>query len=180
MGKVADIYYCVDPWKIIENGFSLEHAMVSESIFSLANEYTGVRGYFEEGYSGDRLLGSYINGVFEERSLETSGYKGIVNTMTYMVNTVDWLYIRLQLDGEVLDLNTSEFRNFVRVLNLKTGILTRSFVWHTKTGKEVELTFERFLSMQEPHFGGQKIRARALNFSGSLQVQAGLDFHSFM
>ncbi|MDF2631705.1 MAG: Kojibiose phosphorylase [Caproiciproducens sp.] len=176
MGKVADTYYCVDPWKIIEDGFSPEHAMVSESIFSLGNEYTGVRGYFDEGYSGSRLTGSYINGVFEEKLLETSGYKGIVNTMTYMVNTVDWLYTRLQIDGEVLDLNAAEFRNFVRILNLKTGILTRSFVWRTKTGKEVELTFERFLSMQEPHLGGQKIRARALNFDGSLQVQAGLDF----
>lgn len=150
--------------------------MVSESIFSLGNEYTGVRGYFDEGYSGSKLIGSYINGIFEEKFLEASGYKGIVNTMTYMVNTVDWLHTRLQIDGEQLDLNTVKFRNFVRVLDLKTGILTRSFVWCTKTGKEVELIFERFLSMQEPHFGGQRIRARALNFSGSLLVEAGLDF----
>ncbi|MCY1712689.1 glycoside hydrolase family 65 protein [Caproiciproducens galactitolivorans] len=176
MGKSADTYYCVDPWKIIENGFSPEHAMVSESIFSLGNEYTGVRGYFDEGYSGDRLLGSYINGVFEEKKLETSSYKGIVNTMTYMVNAVDWLYTRLQIDGEELDLNIADYRSFVRILDLKTGVLIRSFVWRTKTGKEVELTFERFLSMEEPHMGGQRIRARALNFNGNLQVLAGLDF----
>ena len=122
MGKSADTYYCVDPWKIIENGFSPEHAMVSESIFSLGNEYTGVRGYFDEGYSGDRLLGSYINGVFEEKKLETSSYKGIVNTMTYMVNAVDWLYTRLQIDGEELDLNIADYRSCPYI-----GLKNRSF-----------------------------------------------------
>jgi len=176
MGKFADTYYHVDPWKIIESGFSPEHAMVSESIFSLGNEYSGVRGYFDEGYSGSKLVGSYINGVFEEKTIEAGSYKGIVNTMTYMVNTVDWLHTRLELDGELLDLKTADFRDFLRILDLKTGVLSRSFVWLTKSGKEVELTFERFLSMKEPHWGGQRLRARALNFDGDLNITAGLDF----
>ena len=61
MGKKADIYYKVHPFQIIEEGFEPEYAEVSESIFSIANEYMGVRGYFEEGYSGKRLIGSYFS-----------------------------------------------------------------------------------------------------------------------
>ncbi|WMT41617.1 hypothetical protein RE628_03610 [Paenibacillus sp. D2_2] len=66
MPKIADKYLVVDPWKIVEEGFDPQRSRVSESIFSLGNEYMGVRGYAEEGYSGDTLIGSYFNGLFEE------------------------------------------------------------------------------------------------------------------
>ncbi|MEW6230556.1 MAG: hypothetical protein AB1700_21135 [Bacillota bacterium] len=56
MAKTADRCYRLDPWRIIEEGFDPARGRVSESVFSLANEYMGVRGYFEEGYGGDRLV----------------------------------------------------------------------------------------------------------------------------
>ena len=55
MAKAADVYFAVDPWKIIEEGFDPSYSRVSESIFSLANESLGVRGYFDEGGSADSL-----------------------------------------------------------------------------------------------------------------------------
>ena len=55
MAKKADRYFSVDPWKVVEEGFNKEYGSVAESIFSLGNEYMGVRGFFEEGYSGDSL-----------------------------------------------------------------------------------------------------------------------------
>ena len=51
MPKVSKMYLEVDPFKIIEKGFNKERAQVSESIFSLGNEYSGIRGFFDEGYS---------------------------------------------------------------------------------------------------------------------------------
>ena len=66
MAKKADKYFRTDPWKIVEDGFDKDYSMVAESIFSLGNEYMGVRGYFEEGYSGDSLQGSYFNGIYEQ------------------------------------------------------------------------------------------------------------------
>jgi maltose phosphorylase len=78
MAKIADIYFKVDPWKIIEEGFDPARSMVAESVFSLANEYMGVRGYFEEGCSCDSLLGSYFNGVYEfSKDVSKTAYKGI-------------------------------------------------------------------------------------------------------
>ena len=69
MAKEAIKYYGVDPWKITETGFNPERGRVSESIFSLGNEYMGTRGYFDEVYSGDSLKGSYFNGVWEEKPI---------------------------------------------------------------------------------------------------------------
>src|SRR5512139_1472246 len=104
MAKVADKYLQVHPWKIIERGFHPEQGLVSESLFSLANEHQGVRGFFDEGYSGDSLVGAYLNGIYEEHFLEKSAYKGISNRLSYMVNTVNWLHTRLDLEDEQLDL----------------------------------------------------------------------------
>ena len=95
MGKYADRYSQVHPWKIIEEGFDPDYSQVAESIFSLGNEYTGLRGYFDEGYSGPRLQGSYLNGVYERRMLPKSGYKGMLPFTEFMVNTVDWVYTRI-------------------------------------------------------------------------------------
>ena len=176
MGKFADRYLEVSPWEVDEKGFKPEYGRVSESIFSLGNEYMGVRGYFEEGYSGDRLPGSYLNGVYEENITEKSAYKGISNRGTFMVNAVDWLYTRIKLDGEELDLAKCKTREFERKLELKTGVMTREFIWCTGSGKEIKVGFTRFLSMITPKLGCQRITFEPLNFSGAVEIKTGLDF----
>lgn len=174
MPKIADKYLQVDPWKVVEEGFDPGRNRVSESIFSLGNEYMGVRGYPEEGYGGDTLLGSYFNGLFEESPV-TAHYKGIIKSLRFMVNAVDWLHTRITLDGETLDLAESRFSDFRRELDFRTGIYTREFVWHTASGKNVQLTFERLVSMKVSHLGAQRITFKPLNFSGTVQVRTGLD-----
>ena len=72
MAKVADKYLQVYPWKIVEQDFHPDRSQVSESLFALANEHQGVRGFFDEGYSGDSLIGAYLNGIYEERFFEKS------------------------------------------------------------------------------------------------------------
>ncbi len=99
MAKIPDIYYDTNPWSIVETGFNPAYSLISESVFSLGNEFMGVRGYFEEGYSGDRLLGSYFNGIYETQELEPSAYKGMIDKTEFIVNSVDWLYTRIQIDG---------------------------------------------------------------------------------
>ena len=78
MAKAADVYFRVDPWKIIEEGFDPAYARVSESVFSLANESVGVRGYFDEGGSADSLRGAYVNGVYDLEKIGRS-YRGIID-----------------------------------------------------------------------------------------------------
>lgn len=176
MGKYADRYFQVHPWKIIEEGFDPDYSQVAESIFSLGNEYTGLRGYFDEGYSGPRLQGSYLNGVYERRMLPKSGYKGMLPFTEFMVNTVDWVYTRISSGEQVLDLAKCRFSDFRRELDLRTGVLTRRFVWHIDEHTAVEICFERFTSMEQEQLVGQKLTLRAAKGSPVLTLRLGLDF----
>jgi maltose phosphorylase len=108
--------------------------------------------------------------------VQNGSYKGLISRIRFMVNTIDWLYTRLSLDGETLDLAQSQVTDFRRVLDFKTGTLYREFVWHTPKGKMLKAAFTRFVSMADPHLGCQRITVTPLNFSGPLEVQSGLDF----
>jgi maltose phosphorylase len=177
MAKVAFDYFKVDPWKIVEEGFNPARNKVAESIFSLGNEYMGIRGYMEEGASCDSLLGSYFNGIYEMGTDENaSHYKGIVNQTHFMVNSVNWLYSRILIDGEKIDVNQSTIKNFKRVLDFKKGDLTRSFILVTKSGKEVAITFKRFVSMTTPNYGYQCIKIEALNEAVQVELSLAHDF----
>jgi maltose phosphorylase len=177
MAKFADIYYKIDPWKIIEEGFDAERNMVSESIFSLSNEYMGVRGYIEESSTCESLLGSYFNGVYEySEDVNRSAYKGIIDYTHFMVNSVDWLYTRLLIDGEQLDLKTSKHDSFLRVLDFKTGTLSREFIWKTKSNKSIKVKFLRFLNMDKSNEGFQRVTFEPINFTGTIDIIMSLDF----
>lgn len=175
MKKYADIHFTVDPWKIIEEGFDPEYSRVSESVFSLANESIGVRGCFDEGGSLDSLRGAYTNGVYEYEQLGRS-YRGIVEKTHFMIPSAEWLMTSLRLDGETLDLGKVRFRNFRRELDLRCGTLTRSFIWETASGKELKLSFLRFLDMSRRERAYARLTLEALNFSGEIEIGAGLSF----
>ena len=111
MAKAADVYFRVDPWKIIEEGFDPAYSRVSESVFSLANENMGVRGCFDEGGSVDSLRGAYINGVYDLAPIPRS-YRGIIRQTHFMIPAAEWLALGLVLDGEKLDPGKVRYRDF--------------------------------------------------------------------
>jgi maltose phosphorylase len=179
MPKTPINYFSGDPWTIAEEGFDPAYQRVSESMFSVANEFMGVRGYFEEGYSGDHLLGSYFNHLYEMMDIHHDQlFKGFVTQGAAMVNAVDWLYTRLQVDGEQLDLAKSAFSDFTRKLDMRRGVLNREFVWATASGKHLKLSFERFTDMKSTRVGCQRIVLEPLDFSGTVEMSVGLDFNT--
>lgn len=175
MAKVADRYIGLDPWTIAEEGWDGARSLVSESIFSLGNEYMGVRGYFEEGYSGESLIGSYFNGVYEEAATEGSAYKGIVDKTHFMVNAADWLYLRVRCGGESLDLERSRVGRYRRVLDLRAGTLRREFDWLLEEGRAIRVRFLRFLDMTSVERGYQRVSFEPLGFSGRLELRIAID-----
>ncbi|MDO5144975.1 MAG: glycosyl hydrolase family 65 protein [bacterium] len=175
MAKAADVYFVVDPWKIIEKGFDPAYSRVSESVFSLANETMGVRGCFDEGGSVDSLRGAYVNGVYDLEQLSRS-YCGIIDHAHFMIPCAEWLMCRIALDGEVLDLGKGQFDGFTRELDMRSGTLTRSFVWTTASGKTLKLTFLRFADMVNRERAYQRITLEPLNFSGQVEFSTSLSF----
>ncbi|MCE5185941.1 MAG: hypothetical protein LLF76_07430 [Planctomycetaceae bacterium] len=174
--KEPQKYYRGDPWNIVEYGFDPARQRLSESIFTVSNEHMGVRGYFEEGYGGDHLLGSYFNHLYDYLEFsQDQVFKGMIQKGGAMINAVDWLYLRITLDGEALDLAKAKFREFRRTLNMREFTYTRSFIWQTHSGKELKITFIRFASMDSTEMGCQRICLEPLNFSGPAEIICGLD-----
>lgn len=179
MGKYADRFLKGDGWTVVEEGFSPEHSEVSESIFSLANEFTGVRGFFEEGSENLKSLrGVYFNGVYEKAKTEGTSYKGIVQETHFMINSPDWLWTEISADGEKVFVNENSVSDFNRVLNMKEGTLTRSFVWKNSKGKKIKFTFIRFLEMKNPQRAWQKISAQSVDFDGVIEVASGTNVNA--
>ncbi|MBI9049687.1 MAG: hypothetical protein JEZ00_09725 [Anaerolineaceae bacterium] len=177
MAKIADKYLLVHPWKIIEDGFDPERSEISESLFSLGNEHQGVRAYFDEKYTGKTLKGCYLNGIYEERhAKEPLSYKGISDRLCFMLNTVDWLYTRISIDDETLDLANCRFSSFRRELDFRSGELRREFIWETKSGKQLKLVFSRLVSMTNKEQAFQRVDFLPLNFSSKIQITSGLNF----
>lgn len=175
MAKIASKYFGSDPWKVIENGFDSSFGRVSESVFSLSNESLGARGYFDEGGCMDSLRGAYVNGVYELQALPKS-YRGIVDRTHFMIPAADWLHTAIILDGEVLDLGRSGISGFVRELDMRHGTLLREFIWHAKAGKDLKLTFLRFLDMSHGERAYRRIVLEPLNFSGTVLLTMGITF----
>lgn len=176
MGKSADKYFITDSWKILEDGFAPEYGMVAESVFSLGNEYMGARGYFDEGYGGETLCGSYFNGIYESRGQDGPSYKGMVGETEFMVNAVDWLYTRIFAGEEQLDLHTCKTEEFRRSLDMRTGLLVRSFLWRTASGQSIRVSMERLISMSRIENAAQRIVLTSLDYEGEITVYSGLDF----
>jgi len=177
--KTSEKYFKVDPWLIVEDGFDPRKQRLSESIFSLANEFMCVRGYFEEGYSGDHLLGSYFSQLYEMLDVKyPQVFKGFITEAAAMITAVDWLYTRITIDGETLDLATAEFSDFRRTLDMREAILTREFIWTTRGGKRLKLKFIRFTDIHTTALGCQRIVFEPLDFSGEVKVVSGLDFNT--
>ncbi len=175
MAKSADRYFVLDAQKIIEKGFDPSRALESESIFSLSNEHMGVRGYFEEG-GGASLRGCYLGGVYETQPIRAeTNYRGMVHRTHYMVTAADCLATGLTVNGERLDLTACEVGSFLRVLDLRTGLLSRSFVWQTKRAGRVEVCFERLLSMEHPEWLAQRMTLCALDGNADVDLVLGVD-----
>ncbi len=176
MGKYADRYFGLDPWKITEQGFDPAYSRVGESVFSLANEHLGVRGFFDEGYSGDSMSDCYVSGVYAIDDSMPHSYKGIVTKTHFMVNSINWLSVLIRFAGEALDLSKSRFSGFRRELDLSTGVLRRTFIWHTQAEKDICMTFRRFLNMEDIRFGCQEIIITPIDFDGTITISPRLDW----
>ena len=169
--KKGERYLDVDPWRIVENGFHKEHGRVSESLFSLSNENLGVRGAFEETYSGESLQGAYFNGLYEEYLTETSSYRGISNRLCFMVNCPHALRLTIRVDNHELDLATSSVEGFVRELDFRSGLLKRTFVWKLPDGRSTRVAIHRTVDMVNRERVHQRLELTPLNWTGTLSVQ---------
>ncbi|RZK43083.1 MAG: glycoside hydrolase family 65 protein [Pedobacter sp.] len=165
-----------DEWKVVEEGFDPKLNRISESLFSLGNGRMGQRGNFEETYSGDSLSGNYIAGVYYPDKTRVGWWKnGYPEYFAKIPNAVNWIRLKITIEGEVLDLNMAKVLAFERVLDMKQGTLMRSFLAEMEDGKQVKVNAIRFCSLVDDEAAAIKYSITPQNFSGKCEIDSILD-----
>lgn len=168
--------FFADEWKIAVDRFDPERKRLTESIFSQGNGHMGLRGFFEESYTGDSLQGTYLAGVYYPDRTKVGWWKnGFTESFAKVVNSVNWIGVGIRIDGEELDLARVPVSGFHMELDMRTGLLERSFEAAFPQGKHTRFCFSRFLSMENRNLACISVRAVPLDYSGEIEFLPYLD-----
>ncbi|MET4224861.1 glycoside hydrolase family 65 protein [Oerskovia enterophila] len=150
-GTIDRSRFPADPWKLTESRYAAHDLGVTETLFSVANGYLGMRGNVEEGRES-HTQGTFINGFHEtwriHHAEEAYGFAEVGQTI---VNVPDVKIIRLYVDDEPLLLPVADLISYDRSLDMADGVLRRELLWRTPSGKRVLVKSERMVSFVERH-----------------------------
>ncbi|MCD6544411.1 MAG: glycoside hydrolase family 65 protein [Flavobacteriaceae bacterium] len=169
-------YIIPNEWSIIEEGFDQDNITASESIFSIGNGAMGQRANFEEDYSGETFQGSYIGGIYYPDKTRVGWWKnGYPEYFAKVLNAPNWIGINVNINGRSLDLKTCKVSEFKRELNMKEGVLYRSFIAELPGGDQIKVNATRFLSLDFDEVGAIKYSITPVNFSGEIEFIPYID-----
>lgn len=151
-------------WMIAEEAFIPQDVRKYESIMCLGNGYMGVRAAAEECYPKNNRY-ALVAGTFDKYE----------DKQTELPNFADVVGMAISVNGDPLDLTTGEYSDYMRTLNLKNGLLKRSFIWKTPSGKRVQFKFERFVSLADKHLLASKVSIQPLSAGVSISIETGID-----
>ena len=150
-----------DPWRLIETELHKDDMRLSESMTSIGNGHMGMRGNFEERYSGDSHRGTYLAGVWFPDKTRVGWWKnGYPQYFGKVINAMNIISLRVRIDREDIDLYEDDVVSFSRVLDMRAGVLTREFVIRREKGT-VRVSFERFVSVARPELMALRCRVTA-------------------
>lgn len=171
-----DRLFDVHPWRIIQRDFDLSKNEIAESIFSLANEYMGTRGNYEEGLPTDSLEGCYLGGIYAKETLSYNWKRvGFPTYENSMIHTTNWLRVGVSVDNEEFNMADSHFSAFCRELDMQQGLLKREMIFETSTGLLTKLEWERFISFDDRHMAAVRLTVSALNHTRPVRLTLSLD-----
>ena len=170
-------YIVPDAWSIIEEGLVPSRVEASESLFSLGNGAMGQRANFEEDYTGPTFQGSYIGGVYYPDKTRVGWWKnGYPEYFAKVINAPNWIGIRVEINGEPLDLNRcTEVKGFRREFHMKEGWYRRSFEAVLQNGVRVSVKATRFLSMTLDELGAIRYEIQVLEQDAVVEMEPYLD-----
>ncbi len=164
-------YLKYDDWKIREDHFHAEYNEVTESIMSLGNGKFGVRGNFEEKFTGHTLQGSYVAGVWFPDKTRVGWWKnGYPDYFAKVINSVNWIGIDIETDGEIIDLARVRILSFYRELDVKRGVFSKDITIETGNGKQLQISSQRFCSISNYQAAQINYEVKALNFEGKVTL----------
>lgn len=108
--------FAYDPWRLVENELHKDDMRLSESMTSIGNGHMGMRGNFEERYSGDSHRGTYLAGVWFPDKTRVGWWKnGYPQYFGKVINAMNIISLRVRIDREDIDLFEDDVLSFQRV-----------------------------------------------------------------
>ncbi|MCO7150608.1 glycoside hydrolase family 65 protein [Vagococcus lutrae] len=165
----------IDPWKVKTTSLDRENRRLQESLTSIGNGYMGMRGNFEEQYTGDAHQGTYIAGIWYPDKTRVGWWKnGYPEYFGKVINATNFIGIDIAVNGKTIDLNQVDFDDFYLELDMKTGVLTREFTYHDNE-TSVKFEFERYVSVFQQELALVKVKASVLKGSAEIIFGSTLD-----
>ncbi|MCZ4501080.1 MAG: kojibiose phosphorylase, partial [Marmoricola sp.] len=156
----------------VETEFSPDDMGRTETLFAVANGYIGIRGTVDECRDG-HLHGTIVNGFHEtwpiRHAEEAFGFATVGQTI---VNAPDAKIIRLYVDDEPLVLTEADLLQYERRLDFETGVLSRSLVWRTPSGKRVLIRSRRMVSFTDRHLAILDYEVLLLDADASIVISS--------
>jgi hypothetical glycosyl hydrolase len=125
----------------------------------------GMRTATEERYI-NQVRDTFVSGTFN---------KFDDNDVTELPNAADVSNIDIRIDGKLFGLDKGSFSDYHRTLNLKTGEVTRAFIWKNEEGKAFQFSFKRFISFDNLHLMAAEIEIKSLTHSAKIQFDSGIN-----
>lgn len=178
--------YPVEPWNITEPSFEISNNYRNETTFALSNGYIGTRGTFEEAYPFDidtGLEGNFINGFYEREQIRYGEANfGSPLLSQSLLNLPNLKETQLFLDGERFDMQTGQIEDYARTLYMKDGVLERSLIWTSPSGKKAKIRIRRLVSFAMKNIMAIRYEVTPLNFDGTIcfvsKLQADVENHT--
>ncbi|MHC5766883.1 MAG: beta-phosphoglucomutase [Nostoc sp.] len=157
-------HFIYTDWILIETQFDPEQLHSKETVFTIGNGYLGTRGSFEEGYP-HALPATFIHGVYDD----------VPVVYTELVNCPDWLPLIVIVNGDRFRLDQGEILRYDRQLDLRQGLLIRAVRWRSPSGDTIDISFERFASLADPHVLALRCHLTPVDFEGLIEIQASIN-----
>lgn len=165
----------VDEWTLKTTQLHREHIRLQESLTSLGNGYMGMRGNFEETYSGDHHQGTYIAGIWYPDKTRVGWWKiGYPDYFGKVINAINLVGLRIWIDQEEIDLFIDSLEQFQLELDMKKAVVRHSYIVK-KSEKMVKIEIERFFSIVHKEIAAIRFRAMNLGKPATIKLIPYLD-----
>ncbi|MBO0475260.1 glycoside hydrolase family 65 protein [Enterococcus ureasiticus] len=165
----------IDPWKIATHQLERNKRRLQESLTSMGNGYMGMRGNFEEQYTGDHHQGTYLAGVWYPDKTRVGWWKnGYPEYFGKVINAIDFIAMDIFVNGEALDLGIQDPKDFYLELDMRNGLLTRTFTFE-QGETSVKFRFERFLSIVQQELAVIRVTVEVLKGIAAIEIVSKID-----
>jgi len=161
-------------WRLVYEGFDPSQEALREALCTLGNGRFATRGAAEEATADDvHYPGTYVAGGYNRLESDVSG-RPIANED--LVNFPNWLPLTFRPeDGLWLGEEGNSFEDYRQELDLRVGILHRTFIVRDPTGRTTRVSTRRFVHMRHPTLAGIVQEITPLNWTGKLAIRSRLD-----